>query len=189
MGECYGTMSYLEGNPERVKRTIAAMCIDSPAGPQNLAMTEYTWIVNSHSSKSYVDALTLRLAEEYFPSVGRPWRWMEHRSTTDNFLGDPTIGIPTVMPYGGYGILAHHNSADIPATVDPRSMRDMMVMNAAYTYFIASAGPAEKRWMAELALNRAYSQMSSAPENYSTRSLWLKQREPRAACSTIRRNR
>src|SRR5688572_7379499 len=125
-------------------------------------MTEYTWIVNSHSSKSYVDALTLRLAEEYFPSVGRPWRWMEHRSTTDNFLGDPTIGIPTVMPYGGYGILAHHNSGDTPATVDPRSMRDMMVMNAAYTYFIASAGPAEKRWLAELALNRAYSQMSSA---------------------------
>ena len=89
---------------------------------------------------------------------------MEHRSTTDNFLGDPSIGIPTVMPYGGYGILAHHNSGDVPATVDPRSMRDMMVMNAAYTYFIASAGPAEKRWMAELALNRAYSQMSSATE-------------------------
>jgi hypothetical protein len=164
MGECYGTMYYLERNPERVKRTIAAMCIDSPAGPQNLAMTEYTWIMNSHSSKSYVDALTLRLAEEYFPSVGRPWRWMEHRSTTDNFLGDPSIGIPTVMPYGGYGILAHHNSGDVPSTVDPRSMRDMMVMNAAYTYFIASAGPAEKRWMAELALNRAYSQMSSAAE-------------------------
>ena len=47
MGECYGTMFYLERNPERVKRTIAAMCIDSPAGPQNLAMTEYTWIMNS----------------------------------------------------------------------------------------------------------------------------------------------
>jgi hypothetical protein len=164
MGECYGTMYYLERNPERVKRTIAAMCIDSPAGFYNLAATEYTWIMNSQASKSYVDALTLRLAEEYFPSVGRPWRWMEHRSTTDNFLGDPTIGIPTVMPYGGYGVLAHHNSGDTPATVDPRSMRDMMVMNAAYAYFLAAAGPAEKRWMAELALNRAYMQMSSSAE-------------------------
>jgi hypothetical protein len=164
MGECYGTMSYIERNRERVRRTIAAMCIDSPAGPQNLSMTEYTWIMNSHSSKSYVDALTLRLAEEYFGSIGRPWRWMEHRSTTDNFIGDPTIGIPTVMPYGGYGILAHHNSGDVPGTVDPRSMRDMMVMNAAYAYFIAAAGAPERRWMAELALNRAYSQMSSATE-------------------------
>ncbi len=164
MGECYGTMHYLESNRERVKRTVAGMCIDSPAGPQNMAMTEYTWIMNPDSAKSYVDALTLRLAEEYFPSVGRPWRWMAHRSTTDNFLGDPSIGIPTVMPYGGYGIMAHHNSGDTPETVDPKSMRDMMVMNAAYAYFIAAAGPAEKRWMAELALTHSYRQMAATTE-------------------------
>ncbi len=96
-----------------------------------------------------------------FRRSDRPWRWMEHRSSTDNFLGDPSIGIPTVMPYGGYGVLAHHNSGDTPATVDPRSMRDMMVMNAAYTYFIASAGPAEKRWMAEVALSRGYNQVAA----------------------------
>jgi hypothetical protein len=38
----------------------------------------------------------------------------------------------------------------------------MMVMNAAYSYFIAAAGPAEKRWMAELALTRGYSQVGAA---------------------------
>jgi hypothetical protein len=164
MGECYGTMYYLEQHKERVKRTIAAMCIDSPAGLQNLAGTEYTWILNPQSARSHVDALALRLAEEYYPSVGRPWRWMEHRSSTDNYLGDPSIGIPTVMPYGGYGVLAHHNSYDTPATVDPRSLRDLMVMNGAYTYFLASAGPAEQRWMAQLALTRAYGQISAAAE-------------------------
>ena len=57
MGECYGTNYYLEHNDDRVKRTIAAMCIDSPAGLQNLAGTEHTWILNPHSAKSYVDAL------------------------------------------------------------------------------------------------------------------------------------
>jgi hypothetical protein len=164
MGECYGTMHYLENNKERVKRTVAGMCIDSPAGMQNLAMTEYTWIMNPDSAKSYVDALTLRLAEEYFPSIGRPWRWMAHRSTTDNFLGDPSIGIPTVMPYGGYGVMAHHNSGDTPESVDPKSMRDIMVMNAAYAYFIAAAGPTEKRWMAELALTHSYRQMAATTE-------------------------
>ena len=41
------------------------------------------------------------------------------------------------MPHGGYGVLAHHNSHDTPATVDPKSLRDLMVMNAAYTYFLA----------------------------------------------------
>jgi hypothetical protein len=164
MGECYGTMYYLEQNKDRVKRTIAAMCIDSPAGLQSLAGTEHTWILNPHSAKSYVDALALRLAEEYYASVGRPWMSTEHRSSTDNYLGDPSIGIPTVMPHGGYGVLAHHNSYDTPATVDPKSLRDLIVMNAAYTYFIASAGPAEKRWMAELALTRGYSQVAAAAE-------------------------
>jgi hypothetical protein len=162
MGECYGTNYYLEHHQDRVKRTIAAMCIDSPAGLQNLAGTEYTWILNPHSAKSYVDALALRLAEEYYPSVGRPWSWIEHRSSTDNYLGDPSIGIPTVMPRGGYGVLAHHNSHDTPATVDPKSLRDMMVMNAAYTYFLAAAGPAEQRWMAEVALTRGYNQLAAA---------------------------
>lgn len=32
MSECYGTMYYLQHNQARVKRTVAAMCIDSPAG-------------------------------------------------------------------------------------------------------------------------------------------------------------
>jgi hypothetical protein len=162
MGECYGTMYYLQQNPGRVKRTVAAMCIDSPAGLQNLAGTEYTWILNPHSAKSYVDAFVLRLAAEFYPMVGRPWLSQEHRSSTDNYLGDPGIGIPTVMPHGGYGVLAHHNSHDTPATVDPKSLRDLMVMNAAYTYFIAAAGPAEKRWMAEVALSRGYAQITAA---------------------------
>lgn len=162
MGECYGTMYYLDHHQDRVKRTVAAMCIDSPAGLQNLAGTEYTWILDPHSARSYADALALRIAEEYYPSVGRPWMWTEHRSSTDNYLGDPSIGIPTVMSRGGYGVLAHHNSHDTPATVDPKSMRDMMVTNAAYVYFIASAGPAEKRWMAELTLTRGYDQLDVA---------------------------
>jgi hypothetical protein len=164
MGECYGTYYYLQENPDRVKRTIAGMCIDSPAGLQNLAGTEHSWIMNPHSAKSFVDAFVLRLAAEYYPTVGRTWTSVEHRSSTDNYLGDPSIGIPTVMPRGGYGVLAHHNSGDRPETVDPKSLRDLMVMNAAYTYFIAAAGPAEKRWLAEVALTRGYDQIAAGAE-------------------------
>jgi hypothetical protein len=164
MGECYGTYYYLQQNMDRVKRTVAAMCIDSPAGLQNLAGTEHTWILNPHSAKSYVDSFVLRLAAEYYPLVGRPWHSVEHRSSTDNYLGDPSIGIPTVMPRGGYGVLAHHNSADRLQGIDPKSLRDLMVMNAAYTYFIAAAGPAEKQWMAEVALTRGYDQLTAAAE-------------------------
>jgi hypothetical protein len=31
MGEMYGSMHYLATNPERVKKTVAAMCLDTPA--------------------------------------------------------------------------------------------------------------------------------------------------------------
>lgn len=162
MGECYGSMPYLTRNPERVKKTVAAMCLDTPAGPQNLAGTEYTWYLNPHAAKSFADAFILRLAAEYFPAVKRPWHWKEYESGTDNFLGDPMIGIPTVLPYSGTGVHSHHNSADTPDTVDGRSLRDLIVMNAAYLYAIAAAGPAEARLMAELALTRGYQEIAAA---------------------------
>ena len=63
------------------------------------------------------------------------------------------INIPTVAPRGGHGIPAHHTSFDTPAQIDLKSMRDLSVMNAAYAYFIASAGPDQMHWMAELALS------------------------------------
>lgn len=162
MSECYGMLHYLETNSNRAKRTVAAMCIDAPAGQQTLAGTEYTWVLNPQSASSYVDSFILRVAAEYFPSVGRPWAWSEHRSGTDNYLGDPTIGIPTVLPRGGYGVHSHHNSHDTPALTDPKSLHNLAVMNATYAYFIASAGPAEKRWMAELAMTNGCERVAVA---------------------------
>jgi hypothetical protein len=165
MGERYGNLAYLYANRDRVKRTIAGMCIDSPAGLQNLSGTEYNWVLNPQSATSYVDAFVLRLAEEYFPMVDRPVRWSEYNSGTDNDLGDPMINIPTVAPRGGHGIIAHHTSFDTPSQVDPDSLRDLSIMNAAYAYFIASAGPDQMRWMAQLALSRGYDQINAAAEN------------------------
>jgi hypothetical protein len=164
MSECYGMLHYLEQTKDRMKRTVAAMCIDAPAGQQTLAGTEYTWVLNPQSASSYVDSFVLRVAAEYFPSVGRPWAWSEHRSGTDNYLGDPTIGIPTVLPRGGYGVHSHHNSHDTPALVDPKSLHNLTVMNATYAYFIASAGPAEKRWLAEVALTNGYDRVAASTE-------------------------
>jgi len=164
MSECYGMLHYLEQYKDRAKRTIAAMCIDAPAGKQTLAGTEYTWVLNPQSASSYVDSFVLHVAAEYFPSVGRSWAWSEHHSGTDNYLGDPTIGIPTVLPRGGYGVHAHHNSYDTAALVDPKSLHNLAVMNATYAYFIASAGPAEKRWLAEVAMTNGYTRVAAAAE-------------------------
>lgn len=164
MGERYGNLAYLYAHRDRVKRTIAGMCIDTPAGYQNLAGTDYGWVLNPQSATSFVDAFVIRLAEEYFPMVDRPYHWSEYNSGTDNDLGDPMINIPTVGPRGGHGIAAHHTSFDTPAQIDVKSLRDLSVMDAAYAYFIASAGPDQMRWMAQLALSRGYNQINAGAQ-------------------------
>ncbi|HXI42081.1 MAG TPA: M28 family peptidase [Bryobacteraceae bacterium] len=162
MGEMYGSMHYMSTHMDRARRTVAAMCVDTPAAPYNLAGTEYTFYMNPHSSKSYTDAFVLHVAELYLPKVGRPWHWHEFMSGTDTYLAEPTVGIPTVWPYSGTGIVSHHNSEDKADQVDSRSLRDLAILNATYLYYLANAGEPEAAWLAELAANRGYEQILSA---------------------------
>jgi hypothetical protein len=150
MGELYGSMHYVAQNPERIKRTMAAFCVDTPAASYEAKGTEYTFYLNPHVQTSFVDAFTLELAKEYFARVNRPWHSKPFMPGTDTFLADPMIGIPTVWPYSGTGVHTHHNSADRPETVDLRSLRDLAVVNATWLYFLANAGDSEKRWLDEL---------------------------------------
>jgi hypothetical protein len=147
MGELYGSMHYIAQNPERIKRTVAAFCVDTPAASYEAKGTEYTFYLNPHSQTSYVDAFTLELAKEYFARVNRPWHSKAFMPGTDTFLADPMIGVPTVWPYSGTGVHTHHNSADKPETVDVRSLRDLVVVNATWLYFLANAGKEEAEWL------------------------------------------
>jgi len=162
MGEMYGSMHYMSTHLDRARRTVAAMCVDTPAAPYNLAGTEYTFYMNPHVAKSYTDAFVLHVAGLYLSKVERPWHWHEFMSGTDTYLAEPTVGIPTVWPYSGTGIVSHHNSEDKADQVDPRSLRDLAILNATYLYYLANAGELEAAWLAELAANRGYEQILSA---------------------------
>lgn len=159
MGELYGSMHYIASHAERIRRTVAAMCLDTPAASYGLAGTEYTFYMNPHAAKSYVDAFILRAAEEYFSKLGRPWHWHEFMSGTDSYLGEPSVGVPTVWAYSGSGVQTHHNSEDTPDRVDPRSLRDIAIIDAAYLYYLANAGEPEALWLAELSATRGYEQI------------------------------
>ena len=165
MGELYGSMYYIEMHSDRIHRTVAALCMDTPAASYDLAGTEYTFYMNPHAAKSYTDAFILRLAQEYFPEVHRPWHEHEAMSGTDTYLSEPMINIPTVWAYSGSGVQTHHNSEDTPDRVDPRSLRDVATVNAAYLYSLANAGEPEAMWLAELSQTRGYEQIlkSAAP--------------------------
>ena len=171
MGELYGSMHYISTHPERTHRTVAAMCVDTPASPYELAGTEYTFYMNPHVAKSYTDAFVLQVAELYLGKVSRPWHWHEFMTGTDTYLAEPTVGIPTVWPYSGTGPVTHHNAEDTPDRVDPRSLRDLAVMNATYLYYLANAGEREALWLAELAANRGYEQILAAAAQSVDRAL------------------
>ena len=151
-------MHYIATNQERMSRTVAALCIDTPAGPYEQAGTEYTFHLNPHAAASFADAFILKVAGSYYKGK-RPFHSKEYTTGTDTYLSDPMIGIPTVWPYSGTGVHSHHNSADKPETVDPRSLRDLTILSAAYLYYLAAAGDADAAWLAELALTRGQQQV------------------------------
>jgi len=170
MGELYGSMYYIQTHPDRIRRTVAAMCMDTPAGSYDLAGTEYTFYMNPHAAKSYTDAFILRVAQEYFSQVHRPWHEHQSMSGTDTYLSEPMINVPTVWAYSGSGVETHHNSEDTPDRVDPRSLRDVATVNAAYLYYLANASESEAMWLAELSQTRGYEQIGQSTRPFLERA-------------------
>ncbi|MCC6365983.1 MAG: M28 family peptidase [Bryobacterales bacterium] len=186
MGEMYGSMHYVEHNPERIRRTVAAMCVDTPAASYDLAGTEYSFYMNPHVAKDFTDAFILEVAASHLRTVGRPWHEKPFTTGTDTYLAEPMVGIPTVWGYSGSGVETHHNSEDTPDRVDTRSLRDISVIDAAFLYYIANAGEQEAIWLARLSESRGYRRMLKAVEQSTEHLDYALDRETQAVLSVLR---
>lgn len=157
MPEDYGSSAYIATHPDRIKRTIGAINMDTAAGPY-AETAGYTFAMNPDVSRSYQDALIMRIAENYYAGIPRRFpRWMPYRPTSDSYLSDPTIGVPTVAAVGSSGAMnLHHNSLDTLDRVDPRNLRDLSAIVAGFLYSLAGAGEREIPWLAEITVDRAY---------------------------------
>jgi hypothetical protein len=188
MGEMYGSMHFVASNPDRIRRTVAAICVDTPAASYDLAGTEYTFYMNPHVAKDFTDGLVLKIAAEYFPAVHRPWHEKPFATGTDTYMAEPLVGVPTVWGYSGSGVETHHNSEDTPDRVDPRSLRDITIATAAYLYYIANAGAPEALWLAQLSETRGYVQiLETVGEKMSSEALaYSVGRETQSILSVLR---
>ncbi|MBL8179752.1 MAG: DUF4910 domain-containing protein [Bryobacterales bacterium] len=186
MGEMYGSLHYVASNPERVRRTVAALCLDTPAAAYELAGTEYSFYMNPHVAKDFTDALILKVAGSYLAKVRRPWHERDFATGTDTYMAEPMIGIPTVWAYSGSGVETHHNSEDTPDRVDARSLRDITIIGAAFLYYIANAGEEEAKWLAGLSETRGYVQILKAAEAGAGRIDYMLERESAAVRSVLR---
>jgi hypothetical protein len=122
-------------------------------------------------NRSYQDALIMRIAENYYAQMPRRFpRWTPYRPTSDSFLSDPTIGVPTIAASGSSGATSvHHNSADTLDRVDPRSLHDLSAIVASFLYYLASAGDREIPWLAEITVDRSYENTLRAVAPYLDR--------------------
>lgn len=157
MPEDYGSSAYIATHMERMKRTIGAICVDTAAGSYETT-GGYAFAMNPDVNRSYQDALIMRVAENYYAGIPRRFpRWAPYRPTSDSYLSDPMIGVPTIAASGSSGsISVHHNSADTLDRVDPRSLRDLSSILAAFLYSLASAGDREIPWLSEITVDRGY---------------------------------
>jgi hypothetical protein len=161
MPEMYGSLSYITAHSDRMKHTVAAMTVDTPAASYDLPGTEYTFYMNPQVAMSYTDALIEKIAAAYF-GRRRRWHWSEMEPGTDSYLGEPSVGVPDVWSYSGTGVVTHHNSADTPDTVDPRSLHDLISVIASYLYFNANAGERDIPWLSEITIEHIREEMDAS---------------------------
>ena len=156
MSEDYGSAAYVATHMDRMKRTIGAICMDTPAGPYD-ETGGYSFALNPDVSRSYQDALIVRVSENYYAALGQKFpRWTPYRPRSDSYLSDPMIGVPTVSATGSTGAEnVHHNSADTLDRADPRSLRDLSSVVAAFLYYLASADDKAIPWLAEITTDRS----------------------------------
>ena len=170
MSEDYGSSAYVSTHLDQMKRTVGAMCLDSPAGPYD-ETGGYTFAVNPDVSRSYQDALILHVAESYYAGLPQRFpRWIPYRPRSDSYLSDPRIGVPTITVTGSTGAESlHHNSEDTLKHVDERSLRDLSSVVATFLYSLASATDKEIPWLAEITVDRSDENLTQAAAGFLRR--------------------
>ncbi len=158
--EMYGSIPYAVKNLDHMRaKTIAAVCCDTPTESYDLASTTLGICTNPNVCPTYTDAVFPEVIRRYFARYApeRMLRIDPFQMGTDTYFCEPLIGAPT--NYIGYdnGSHLHHNSMDTIENVDPRTLRELAFLNAAYLYVLANAGYDDVPWIAGLTFTRGLS--------------------------------
>ncbi len=155
--EMYGSLPWVQKNLDRLNnKTIAAVCCDTATPNYDEATTLIGVYMNPNVCPSYTDAVFPEIVRLYLErySQYRTFVVQPYSQGTDTYFCDPMIGVPTNWIYLSEGAHLHHNSMDTIDKIDPRTMRELSFINAAYLYVLANAGYDDSPWIARLAFNR-----------------------------------
>jgi len=150
--EMYGSLPFVEDNIDRLRRTVAVVCMDTPAPDWDLNSATVRIFMNPDVCPTYTDAILPEFFRRYYERTrARKVVLIEpFEGGTDTYFCEPMIGAPTNFVYMENGTNLHHNSRDTIEKVDRRSLRDLCTVAALYLYFMADAGIDEVPFIASL---------------------------------------
>ncbi|MDR1440226.1 MAG: M28 family peptidase, partial [Clostridiales bacterium] len=141
--ECAGSTAYALAYPERMARTIAAIVTDMIGADVTENTLTYVWR-DPLSNFSFADALIGDICAAYGQCAGGapPMAEKAFSVGTDNILGDPIWGVPTVALVAEPA-LSYHSSLDTPERIEPGALSRNAVIAGTYLLRLANAGAGE----------------------------------------------
>lgn len=179
--EMTGTYCYLATNPKRIKKTVAALNLDMVGQNQDLCKSSFLMENPPLAMPSYSVELLERVRELLIPEVathGSMGGYALFRYAVTPFSGgsdhyilsDPTVGIPCPMLIQWPDIF-YHTSMDTLEKVDPKSLKTVGTISAAYAYFLANASDAEAQWLALELVSRFKNEVIKSGQDIISRVL------------------
>ena len=150
MSECYGTMAYALSNPERMKKTLSALNLDSIGVYQHKTNMIMPLTYSPNSNPSLGDALAYDMFSSYITKRDPYFAWQEHSfAPNDSSISDPIIDTPTVY-LGGQDDF-WHTTSDTLENIDTHIFSTMVAASASWVYALANGSSTVVRELATLA--------------------------------------
>jgi hypothetical protein len=165
--ECYGTIGYAVKNPETIRRTIMGINWDSLGRCNKEAQGNFKHHRCPDAVASVADTLMSMLLRAWLPGK-LPAINFQHElpySLTDNAYCDPLLGVHCV--YVDSQDAFWHTSADVPQTIEARTLHTFATINVAYLHYLATATAKEALALAEETVHIYESQFKQLSAEYS----------------------
>ncbi|MCZ6635446.1 MAG: M28 family peptidase, partial [bacterium] len=167
--ECYSFFHYTE-HVRRLQTPLAGVCIDTVGAKPAICDGQLSWRSSLPMSATFVDRVgaailnnTLRLHNPGYKLAEGPFV-----STSDTLLGDPQYGFPCPWLTTHYrkedkAWKAYHSSADTLNVLSPAGLKTCATAMAGYLYYLANAGNAEIRDLANLETRQTLTHLADKP--------------------------
>ncbi|MCD6359874.1 MAG: M28 family peptidase, partial [Armatimonadetes bacterium] len=162
--EFQSLMALVHERPDEVERVIACANVDQIGENQGASGASLMYQDGPDALPSFLNHYTHALME-YFDS--RPYTWGNESSTetrmgivntrfwmNDNFISDPSVGIPSVA-FIAWPDKYYHTDHDTIERVDPVSLEKVATLAATWIYLLARAGETEAMEIAEMVVEHA----------------------------------